>query len=456
MIRLALWVAAFACIPCFAAAQQPDSIVVPAVRGDASAGTITLRFLRFPATAAAPGAPIVLLAGGPGDAGTRMVAGMPPQLLAELRALGDVIAFDQRGTGTSDPQGLRCPPGELAPRDRAGHPDSLLALMLPSVRACIDAAAARGVRIDGLNTAESADDLEALRRAFGAEQLRFIAGSYGTHLALAAVRRHPHLVERMVLAGVEGPDHTLKLPSRTDTVLARVSRAKRPSLLEEIATLRTRLAEEPARYAFPAGQVIVLGAWDLERWIAESLDNVPEIDAVVGALPALLSGDFAELARATLRARLPRQLDLMNLAMDCASYASPEQLALIRAEAPQAILGDVINFPLPALCDAVGLSRLPDDFRASLHSDVRALLRSGHARRAHTGGKRRGGGAHAAPRTDSRDRGRSAWALRCTWGHGSAAGVPAGVAAGLPDGEGSPDRIKAISPDYLSAPSPAL
>ena len=36
-----------------------------------------------------------------------------------------------------------------------------------------------------------------------------------------------------------------------------------------------------------------------------------------------------------------------------------------------------MDFPRPALCDVPGLPRLPDDFRAPITSDVRALLVSG-------------------------------------------------------------------------------
>jgi pimeloyl-ACP methyl ester carboxylesterase len=70
-------------------------------RGDAGGKSITLRYVRFRTTAAQPSAPIVFLAGGPGDAATRAFAGMPRAILESLTAIGDVIAFDQRGTGTS-------------------------------------------------------------------------------------------------------------------------------------------------------------------------------------------------------------------------------------------------------------------------------------------------------------------------------------------------------------------
>jgi pimeloyl-ACP methyl ester carboxylesterase len=253
----------------------------------------------------------------------------------------------------------------------------MLAAHRTRVQSCLDSAARRGGIVAGLTTEESADDLEALRRAIGAAKLSLLAGSYGTHLALAAARRHPALVERMVLAGVEGPDDTFKLPTRVDSVVAAIGRARRPSLVGDIRALRARLASEPARFPAPNGGTIVVGEWDLQRWISDALDTVREIDAMLAAIPAMMNGDFLVLGRWAWGNRQPRPINLMNLAMDCASYASADRLREIRESAPAALLGDAINFPLPGACDSPGLPRLSDDFRRPIQSDVPALLISG-------------------------------------------------------------------------------
>jgi pimeloyl-ACP methyl ester carboxylesterase len=98
---------------------------------------------------------------------------------------------------------------------------------------------------------------------------------------------------------------------------------------------------------------------------------------MVSAVPALLDGDYSALGRWALGHRIPKPLNLMNLAMDCASYASPGRLARIRSQAKTATLGDAINFPLPALCDLPGLPRLPAAYRAAVESRVPTLLISG-------------------------------------------------------------------------------
>jgi len=360
-----------------AVAVDEGRITVPADRRSGTTATLSLAFVRFRSTSPAPRPPIVFLAGGPGDAATRAFRGMPLDVLDRLRSIADVVAFDQRGTGLSEPRSPTCPPGAMLPRDRPADPRAMLAELRARVAVCLTTASAAGIDVRGLTTAESADDLEALRRALGAERLTLLAGSYGTHLALATARRHPTSVARMALLGVEGPDDTFKLPARVDGVLAVIARARRPTLVDEVRALTARLDSAPARFVFPGGQAIVLGAWDLQRWIAESLDTRQEIDAMLAALPAVRDGDYTALARWALRARTPRPLNLMHLATDCASYASPGRLAAIARESAAAALGDAINFPLPGLCAVPGLPRLDDAYRAPAAIDTPALLVAG-------------------------------------------------------------------------------
>ena len=141
---------------------ERGSFAVPKNRGAAArAETMTLRYVRFPSTSPQPGPPLVFLAGGPGDAATRAFRGMPRDMLDRLRGLADVIAFDQRGTGTSDPAAV-CPPGLAAPLDRPLDPAALVAATKARLTACLAGLAAAGVDVAGLTTEESADDVDGL------------------------------------------------------------------------------------------------------------------------------------------------------------------------------------------------------------------------------------------------------------------------------------------------------
>jgi len=359
-----------------AVAAELGRLVVPANRTAPSKATINLAFVRIRSTALEPGAPIVFLAGGPGDAGTQAIRRMPTAFLDDLLAIGDLIAIDQRGTGMSGPGSMLCPPGTQWPMDEPTDTAAVLKELRTRVATCLADVGRRGVDVRGLTTTESADDIEALRIALAAPQFSLYAGSYGTHLALVTTRRHRGAISRMALLGVEGPDHTLKLPSRVDTVLARIAAARYPSLLHDIDALRTRLAKSPMSAVYPSDRRVTFGEWDVMRFIFESLDTGREIDRLLQAIPEMLSGNFRGMGSG-VGFRVARPLNLMNLAMDCASYASTERLAQIRRDIPRATLGEAINFPVPQLCGVAGLPRLPDDFRTPVISDVPTLLVSG-------------------------------------------------------------------------------
>lgn len=351
------------------------SFTVPANRHRDASPMLTLRFVRFPSTAQRPGPPIVFLAGGPGDAATRAFRGMPRAFLESLRSIADVIAFDQRGTGSSEPRAL-CPPGSPAPLDRPLDPAALAASVRARLAACLPGLAADGIDVEGLTTQENADDVNDLRLALGVPRVQLLAGSYGTHLALAVARRHPSRVARMALLGVEGPDDTIKLPARVDDVLREID-AAHPGFVASLRVLRDRLGHEPWTKTLPNGQRVSVGRWDLERRVAEALDTTREIEQLVAALPVMMTGDYSDLVRWAIPFRAGRPINVMNLAMDCASFASADRLARIAAQAPASLLGTAMSVPLPDVCDVPGLPRLPDEFRAPLASNVPALLVAG-------------------------------------------------------------------------------
>ena len=83
---------------------EVGTLRVPYDRASAKSDTIDLKFVRFRATTDAPGAPLVYLAGGPGGSGIGSARGRRFELFMKLRELGDVIAWDQRGTGSSEPE----------------------------------------------------------------------------------------------------------------------------------------------------------------------------------------------------------------------------------------------------------------------------------------------------------------------------------------------------------------
>lgn len=360
-------------------------ITVPLVRSDPASREITLRYVRFPATTATPGSPIVYLAGGPGGSGIDGMRGNRHEFFMGLRAIADVVALDQRGTGDSEPDDVVCRHERGHRADRPGSRETYLTVIEEEVERCVRRLRERGIDVRGFTTAESADDVEALRRRLGTPRLTLLGSSYGTHLALAVARRHPGSVDRLILAGVEGPVHTIKLPGNVERNLRDVAARVRedplyaerlPELVGTIDSLVAALEREPVEVEL-IDRTIIAGPWDLREFVASTIGRRSSLEGLPSSIDAFRRGRWTELGRWVERRRAPGATHAMSRATDCASYASAERLERIRSEAPDAVTGAAIDFPLPEVCDVPGLPRLGDDFRAPLDLDIPALLISG-------------------------------------------------------------------------------
>ena len=365
-------------------------LVVPENRTKPGSRSIELAFVRFKSTAENPGPPIVYLAGGPGGSGIETARTARFQIFNAMREVGDVIALDQRGTGRSTPS-LACKERWNFPLDQPGDPAVFLRLALERCRECAEHWNRQGVDLTGYDTNESADDVEDLRRALKVEKFNLLASSYGTHLALATMRRHESSIHRAVLAGIEGPDHTLKLPGYGQSILEKIDRLVKadpelnqriPDFLGMLKQVLERLDREPVRVTVTdllAGKKVdvTVGKFDLQFVIAQSMGSRHAMRLLPKNCEAMSKGDFSYLARASLEVRRAPVGSAMAFMMDCASGASPERLAQIEREAGECLLGNAANFPFPEIGAAWGSPDLGPSFRAPLRSSVPVLFVSG-------------------------------------------------------------------------------
>lgn len=352
--------------------------------------TIELAFVRLKTSARRPGPPVVWLAGGPGGSGTEDARGPLFTLLKEISEFSDVIALDQRGMGLSRPR-LDCPGRLDLPLDRPMERGLVLAAFRQSASECRAHWSSRGVDLGSYNTNESARDLEDLRRALGAPKIQLLAGSYGTHLAFAAIRLFESSIERAVLFGVSGPDHMERLPGDYQDVLEQIDRmvkrtpilaAVMPTFLGTVRTVMDKLERNPERVegvdrTTGEQRTVTIGKFDLQCFTRNLLASRDQISRLPGLYLAMVRGDFRELASTSLTSRRGPAPPAVDFTMRCASGASAERREKVRLQSKSALLGGMADFPIPDVCDAWGVADLGNDFRAPLSSSVPVLFVSG-------------------------------------------------------------------------------
>src|SRR5205823_5283714 len=131
---------------------------------------IGIAFLRLKSTSSHPGPPIIYLAGGPGGSGVNLAKGPRGAVFLAMRAAGDVIALDQRGTGLAEPN-LTCPDTLDFPLTTPGDFTPMLRVFEEKSRSCAKFWRDRGVDLTSYNVVENAHDLESLREALGADKI---------------------------------------------------------------------------------------------------------------------------------------------------------------------------------------------------------------------------------------------------------------------------------------------
>jgi pimeloyl-ACP methyl ester carboxylesterase len=370
-------------------AAELGTLVVPTHRDREGSSSITLRFVRLPTTGDGRGAPIVYLAGGPGGSAIESARGDRWRLFDALRREGDVILLEQRGVGLSDPPPPCSTPWSF-PMDQASTEASFNASLEAAAAVCAAEWRQRGVDLSAYNTAENAADVSDLARALGG-RVRLVGISYGTFLAFAVLRDHAEVVERVVLAGAEGPDHTLKLPTQADDVLARLSSrvganpaALRltPDLRRSVETVLARLEQAPVtaqvRGRDGSTTSVVISKFDVQAvtaFLMATSENAVRLPALYATMER---GDFTMMAQMSLfMRRFLAPLPAMALAMDAASPSSSARERRVRRLAARSLFENAVNAPSADFTTALGVHELPSRMHRRVRTSVPGYFISG-------------------------------------------------------------------------------
>ncbi|MER5736307.1 MULTISPECIES: alpha/beta hydrolase [unclassified Streptomyces] len=186
---------------------QCATLGVPLDHDDPAGRSITLALTRIPHTAKTSQGPLLVNPGGPGGSGRGMAgyvaASLPPKVAAQY----DVIGFDPRGVGKSEPA-LDCRPGHFDPVRPDSVPRGADGERTAVERAQAFAAACGKKHADVLphiDTVSTARDLDLIRKALGADRINYLGYSYGTYLGAVYARLYPERVRRMALDSVVNP-----------------------------------------------------------------------------------------------------------------------------------------------------------------------------------------------------------------------------------------------------------
>jgi len=188
-------------------AYRCATLRVPLDYSDPAGATIGLALIEQAASGAHVLGDIVLNPGGPGASGLQFLesTSFPPA----LRASFNLISFDPRGVGASDPvtcvgaSGIRSlvalNPDPRTPAEVAG----VVAATKAFDQACAKHSPA--TLLHNVSTLDTVRDLDALRAALGQAQLNYFGFSYGTYIGELYAQDFPGHLRSMVLDGTEDP-----------------------------------------------------------------------------------------------------------------------------------------------------------------------------------------------------------------------------------------------------------
>jgi pimeloyl-ACP methyl ester carboxylesterase len=183
-------------------------LVVPEDRSQPEGGDVRLPVAIFKSKSPNPAPdPVIHLVGGPGG-------NLLDQSEFYLNAGGarilqarDYVLFNQRGTHHTQPS-LECP-GQKEFRREIGQQElnreEREAREIEFLLTCQTGLLEQGIDMSAYNSAEIAADIEDLRLALGYDQVNLYGISYGTRLALTAMRDHPQGIRSVIIDSIYPP-----------------------------------------------------------------------------------------------------------------------------------------------------------------------------------------------------------------------------------------------------------
>lgn len=350
-------------------------VTVPRLHSRPDTGTLRLAVLDVGAGSGRPTADAVVgVEGGPGDSARLS------RVADFARAGRDMIVYDPRGTGSSAPA-LTCPEVTANP-DLFGAATEFRGPLLH----CARRLAGQGIPLAAYDVRESAADIDDIRRALGYRAIDLAGLSYGTRVALEAMRASPHTVRTAVLDSVAPPNVDVVNPGSIEHALAATFAACAhdatchrafPDPAQTLGHVLAHLDAHPLAVTTTAGTVHVDGA----RLTRLFFDLQKRPDRIPALIDRMGHGDFSTVIalvqnQAAAGTGWPWALQWSVMCGDgvpaTARPATPADAARLPARFDQAL--DQATAAVARLCAAwpVPVVRPP-----MVHSRIPALLLAG-------------------------------------------------------------------------------
>ncbi|MBN1122418.1 MAG: alpha/beta fold hydrolase [Anaerolineae bacterium] len=370
-------------------------VMVPEDHVNPGGPTIMLPVAIVHSTGSSPAPdPLLFIDGGPGG---RTLDSMSFWLetINPLLAKRDIIFFDQRGTGYSQPA-LTC-----MEMDRATTLEE--AYDLDRSLECRDRLLDEGINLSAYNSIQNAADIAALREALGIETWNLYGVSYGSRVALTVLRDHPQGVRSVILDALTPVENDLLLEdaANADAALRAVFRACRAdsvcrAMYPDLEPVYTEVVGDLA--AHPVDLTIThprTGETKIERldgaafngFVIDSL-AMPETSGAPGLIYEARAGNYdpviASLESAwehleeNQKMRASVGLQLAVLCGEEAPFMPPEAFAaMLDAYPPEANLMARSAGMLYSICQSWGIGPAEPVRNAPVVSDLPVLILAG-------------------------------------------------------------------------------
>lgn len=373
-------------------------IFVPTHRAKPESGIISLEIYRFKATNPSPGVPpIFYLFGGPsfeGLAQNLARTGYYETRIKPLQDTADVVIVSQRGIGPSKPTTLIQMPSPL-PLDYAATEAERAERVRENAAREKAFWTGQGLDLDGFTIVDAAADVDDVRRALGYERITLWGGSFGSHWAMAVMRFHPAIVERAILRGMEGPDHTYDMPSYVLNALKRIAAEadaapalagqipagglmsafeqviERTAASPVVVTIADPLTGKPVKVSFDADDVRGMATGYTARASSRGGMRTWPSDVL-----RLHRGDFTAAAASRVREGQAERFRTASYYMlDCGSGISRARAEQLAADPAVAVVGP-LGFNYRHACPVWGAD-LGEEFRQNFETEIPTVIAQG-------------------------------------------------------------------------------